>query len=107
MAKKMTLEDLAAMTSRGFEDVERRLGERISQEVGSVKQELKTEIATVRTELKTEIADFRQENHDEHQQMNRKLDATIAVNDQLDRRVSRIEKHVELPPFEAVAPIKS
>lgn len=37
-------------------------------------------------------------------QINRKLDATIAVNDRHDRRLTRVEKHLGLPVLEPVTP---
>ena len=36
-------------------------------------------------------------------QINRKLDASIAVNDRHDRRITRVEKHLSLPAFEPSA----
>lgn len=92
----MTLEDLAVMVQRGFVDQGRQLRE----EAVASEQRLREHVSQEVGKVQTELAELRHDHGERLDRIERKLDATVTVNDQLDRRVSRIEKHAGLPPLE-------
>ncbi len=87
---------MSGITERDIETIVERVSEAILPSIARSFERVELRLTAVETDL----AEFRADTERRFDSLERKLDAEIAWRDDADRRITRLEHHLDLPPLD-------